>query len=793
LKNKKVKIFFSTLVFIIFLSSFFVEAVSITQENKNKNINICNNDVVADLPQWSIGNRWIYDFNFNFDYSVLTINGAINNMELRVADINDQQDLYTVDITGELDASLKIAGIIPGGSFTGNVEGYAHFKKSTLSLKDFYFETDGSYTGIQTESIVEGSFSPDFDIFDFPIESSEDQSNPWEAETSASINGEITVLGIVSQSFDIEGDFEGEELYFEKEDEHNNFNCLLIRGNTGPEYGGYSKLWYSNEVGYLVDIQEKIQDWNGVTATLSMPLIYTNFNPDNSPPEIPDKPSGETDGELGESYSYSTQTIDNEGDLVYYKFDWGDGEETEWIGPYDSGTEVSQSHRWFKQGVYNVKVKARDESGIESFWSDPLAVTISSEDSFVTLLVHKLSNLDMDDIDFDIPMGEDETPPEWYYKVEAYSNDELVLSKTESNRKSNGDWRQTYTWTPDHEVGFAVDSYLVNIRIKLMDHDEGIEGLWDDLADISGCDHPDCDGRNDDTSYKRGAIYHGIYNLATDTLEPYSSDHNDYSDYFLTEDGYYKTRGDFPPDNTDDIEDFLSPENDACAWFDLWDNYDKPVVTAGVIDEGKLRKGVAVRFSGGVVDGASDYIWHWDFDDGTTSNDQNPVHTFEDTGTYTVELTLTDGLGYVTSDTVTVDIKENIRPEKPVRPSGKKQGAAGNSYTYLSSTTDSEGDVLYYLWDFGDGTDSGWLGPYNSGEEAIVTNSWSEKDSYQLKVKVVDDPNRDGDFSDGKESSWSDPLTVSMPQVKPKTNVMSKIEILYNFLQRLLIDLKIFQ
>jgi len=42
--------------------------------------------------------------------------------------------------------------------------------------------------------------------------------------------------------------------------------------------------------------------------------------------------------------------------------------------------------------------------------------------------------------------------------------------------------------------------------------------------------------------------------------------------------------------------------------------------------------------------------WLWDFGDSTTSTEQNPVHTYDTDGTYTVSLTVSDG---VTSDTMT--------------------------------------------------------------------------------------------------------------------------------------------
>jgi len=100
----------------------------------------------------------------------------------------------------------------------------------------------------------------------------------------------------------------------------------------------------------------------------------------------------------------------------------------------------------------------------------------------------------------------------------------------------------------------------------------------------------------------------------------------------------------------------------------------------------------------------------------------------------------------------------NHPPEKPAKPSGPISGKAGEEYIYKSSTTDPDGDDVFYLFDWGNGMTSFILGPYNSGEECSASGIWFEKGNYEIKVKSID--------IHGAESEWSDPLAISMPKNK---------------------------
>jgi hypothetical protein len=100
------------------------------------------------------------------------------------------------------------------------------------------------------------------------------------------------------------------------------------------------------------------------------------LKPKNNAPEKPDKPSGEIQGITDLEYSYITTTTDVEGEDIWYKFEWGDGEYSEWIGPYSSGETGESSHVWDTPGDYEIRAKAKDINGGESEWSDPLTISI---------------------------------------------------------------------------------------------------------------------------------------------------------------------------------------------------------------------------------------------------------------------------------------------------------------------------------------------------------------------------------------------------------------------------------
>jgi hypothetical protein len=121
----------------------------------------------------------------------------------------------------------------------------------------------------------------------------------------------------------------------------------------------------------------RLEAWDNYNNSASSPIW--NFKTsiyNNSPPNKPSRPNGPTTGKPGISYTYSSSTVDSNGEPIFYKFDWDDGIESGWLGPYNSGQTITTSHVWNSKGSYAVKVKAKDIYGGESFWSEPLSVNM---------------------------------------------------------------------------------------------------------------------------------------------------------------------------------------------------------------------------------------------------------------------------------------------------------------------------------------------------------------------------------------------------------------------------------
>jgi C1A family cysteine protease len=70
---------------------------------------------------------------------------------------------------------------------------------------------------------------------------------------------------------------------------------------------------------------------------------------------------------IGEEYTFTASTPETDGEAYYWFFDWGDGSNSDWLGPYGPNDSVSISHIWDKKGEVNVKVRYMEDEIYSDF------------------------------------------------------------------------------------------------------------------------------------------------------------------------------------------------------------------------------------------------------------------------------------------------------------------------------------------------------------------------------------------------------------------------------------------
>ena len=122
--------------------------------------------------------------------------------------------------------------------------------------------------------------------------------------------------------------------------------------------------------------------------------------------------------------------------------------------------------------------------------------------------------------------------------------------------------------------------------------------------------------------------------------------------------------------------------------------------------------------TGSCIAGKSDWLWY--------------------TGGSWLEL---NGIGYPGNWNLWVAIGAGTTNQPPVIPSapaGPTSGTVGVSYSFTATTTDPEGDNISYLFNWGDGSDSGWLPEIASGATATASHAWTLTGSYDITVNAKD-------------------------------------------------------
>jgi hypothetical protein len=149
---------------------------------------------------------------------------------------------------------------------------------------------------------------------------------------------------------------------------------------------GYDAVFYFEytETPYYHTAQDTMAHINATYAVKNMKLILATLAElaeaglASNPPAIPVLTGPDT-GVINEMYTFNAVTTEPDGENVYYFFDWGDGSNSGWLGPYNSGQQVAAQKSWSATGTYTVRAKAKDINQAQSGWSIPISMTIMTD------------------------------------------------------------------------------------------------------------------------------------------------------------------------------------------------------------------------------------------------------------------------------------------------------------------------------------------------------------------------------------------------------------------------------
>jgi len=222
-----------------------------------------------------------------------------------------------------------------------------------------------------------------------------------------------------------------------------------------------------------------------------------NISSDNNCPPDPlwIKTENGPNGEPGDTISFTSKIYDPNDDQIKYKFKIGGCYEGEWSDWIESNTTIEFEYTFEGEGTYTVRIKAKDEHGLESDWECHIDIIIeeNSEENHApsTTGVGGDSEGDVDEeLEFTTTISDpDDDQVKYQFRIDG----------------DNQDWSElmepgeiTYKYTFDKK-----GKYDIQVRAE---DENGAESDWSEKFEVEIGEDDDSDDDDDDDDEEAGLI-----------------------------------------------------------------------------------------------------------------------------------------------------------------------------------------------------------------------------------------------------------------------------------------------
>jgi PKD repeat protein len=178
----------------------------------------------------------------------------------------------------------------------------------------------------------------------------------------------------------------------------------------------------------------------------------------------------------------------------------------------------------------------------------------------------------------------------------------------------------------------------------------------------------------------------------------------------------------------------LGLDNDGNGIYDTADDAcsvnTPPVADAGGPYNGTVGSPVSFDGSASSDTDGSIVSYAWDFGDGSSGSGVSPSHSYASDGSFTVRLTVTDNSGGTGSASSSASIAPPANIPPVADAGGPYSGTVGSPVSFDgSASSDTDGSIVSYAWDFGDG---------NSGSGVSPSHSYASDGSFTVSLTVTD-------------------------------------------------------